>query len=53
MWASWIMPTSLAPSPMPRVVSPRPFTKAVTCAFCFGETLQHTTAAHLAPTCIA
>ena len=51
MWASWIMPTSLAPSPMPSVTTPVLFTSAVTSAFCLGDTRQHTTAAHALPTC--
>mmetsp|Transcript_13669 Transcript_13669/g.47220 ORF Transcript_13669/g.47220 Transcript_13669/m.47220 type:complete len:372 (-) Transcript_13669:1755-2870(-) len=41
--AAWIMPTSLAPSPMPSVVRPDCFTSAVTCAFWMGETRQQTT----------
>ena len=45
------MPTSLAPSPMPKVVSPVVFTRAVTSAFCLGETRQQITAAHCCPTC--
>ena len=51
MWASWIMPTSLAPSPIPTVTSPVLLTRAVTNAFCFGDTLQHTTAEQACPTC--
>ena len=51
MCASWIMPTSLAPSPIPKVTSPVLLTRAVTSAFCFGDTLQHTTAEQACPTC--
>ncbi len=51
MCASWIMLTSLAPSPMPSVMTPVLLTSAVTRAFCLGDTRQHTTAAHARPTC--
>ena len=46
MCAAWIIPTSLAPSPMASVVRPLSFTKPVTSAFCNGDTLQHTTDVH-------
>eukprot|EP00879_Flechtneria_rotunda_P030805 GHRR01033489.1.p1 GENE.GHRR01033489.1~~GHRR01033489.1.p1 ORF type:complete len:118 (-),score=15.14 GHRR01033489.1:1244-1597(-) len=45
------MPTSFAPSPIASVVSPQVLTSAVTCAFCNGDTRQHSTAAHFTPTC--
>ena len=39
------MLTSLAPSPMASVTCPAPSrTSRVTCAFCSGDTRQHTTA---------
>lgn len=52
MCAFWIMPTSLAPSPMASVMSPLALTRAVTCAFCSGDTRQHTTALQRSATCI-
>lgn len=51
MCAFWIMPTSLAPSPIASVVYPELLTSAVTCAFCSGDTRQQMTAAHCTPTC--
>mmetsp|Transcript_69932 Transcript_69932/g.221563 ORF Transcript_69932/g.221563 Transcript_69932/m.221563 type:complete len:340 (-) Transcript_69932:1692-2711(-) len=45
MCAALIIPTSLAPSPMPRVTAPAlVLTRCVTCAFWMGDTRQHTTA---------
>eukprot|EP00959_Pyramimonas_sp_CCMP1952_P068200 1423338-Pyramimonas_sp.AAC.1 len=38
------MPTSLAPSPMASVFTPRCLTSATTSAFCSGDMRQHTTA---------
>mmetsp|Transcript_16698 Transcript_16698/g.41753 ORF Transcript_16698/g.41753 Transcript_16698/m.41753 type:complete len:248 (+) Transcript_16698:1117-1860(+) len=47
MCAAWIMPTSLAPSPMPSVMAPHlTCTSLVTAAFCMGLTRQHTTDLH-------
>mmetsp|Transcript_71799 Transcript_71799/g.226843 ORF Transcript_71799/g.226843 Transcript_71799/m.226843 type:complete len:223 (-) Transcript_71799:112-780(-) len=49
MSAAWIIPTSLAPSPIASVVHPADLTSLVTRAFCKGETRQQITAAHKLP----
>mmetsp|Transcript_36314 Transcript_36314/g.89463 ORF Transcript_36314/g.89463 Transcript_36314/m.89463 type:complete len:244 (+) Transcript_36314:869-1600(+) len=49
MCAAWIMPTSLAPSPMASVMRPLSLTSPVTSAFCRGDTRQHTTDVHPLP----
>ena len=51
MCADWIMPTSLAPSPMASVILPLSLTSLVTSAFCSGDTRQHTTEVHPLPSC--
>ena len=44
MWASMIIETSLAPSPIARVIQePRDLKMVTTSAFCLGDILQHTT----------
>mmetsp|Transcript_1000 Transcript_1000/g.3349 ORF Transcript_1000/g.3349 Transcript_1000/m.3349 type:complete len:223 (+) Transcript_1000:316-984(+) len=43
-WASWIIATSLPPSPMDNVVACSPLTSAVIAAFCDGVTRAQTTA---------
>jgi hypothetical protein len=44
IWASYIIFTSLAPSPIERVIASFPsFTDLTTAAFYFGVTLQQTT----------
>ena len=49
--ATWIIPTSLPPSPIPRtILLVWSFTPWVITAFCVGDTLQHITAGDYAAT---